>query len=274
MSGWIKIDRAISNHWTWKDASYLKAWIALLLVANHEEKKVLIHGELLICKRGQTIMSLSNLAKLFGKEWSIQRVRTFLKLLSDDTMIELEGLRKTTRVTICKYDSYQSIQQTDNKQTTSKQYSNNIQTTTTKESKNKKKYKDILMCNFNTSDCSEEFLKAYTIAESFRKKFIQIIESKGGSIKELEEAKVEAWVNPIILLQKTDKVSIDKIREVYKEFGNLDFWAGVISSTSGVRKNFNKLIMAVDKLKPNQKVVSSDMTDAEKNKLLRQQMGI
>ena len=142
MAGWIKIDRGIINHWTWKDASYLKAWISLLLSANHEEKKVLIQGELIICKRGQTVMSLSNLAKLFGKEWSIQRVRTFLKLLSDDTMIEVEGLRKTTRVTICKYDNYQSNQQTNNRQTTSRQQADNKQTTTTKECKELEEVKE------------------------------------------------------------------------------------------------------------------------------------
>jgi len=135
-------------------------------------------------------------------------------------------------------------------------------------------YKNSLMCTFDTSACSEDFVRSYTIAESFRKKFLKIIQEKGGSIEKLNKAKVGAWVEPIIALEKTDKVSIDKIREVYKEFGNLDFWTGIISSTSGVRKNFNKLVMAVDKLKPNQKVVSSDMTDAEKNKLLRQQMGI
>jgi len=134
-TGWIKIDRGIINHWVWNDPLYLKAWVSLLLSANHEEKKVLIQGELLICKRGQTIISLSNLVKLFGKEWSIQRVRTFLKLLSDDAMIEVEGLRKTTRVTICKYDTYQDSQQANNKQTTNRKHSNNKQTTTTKECK-------------------------------------------------------------------------------------------------------------------------------------------
>lgn len=135
MAGWIKIDRGISNHWVWKDASYLKAWIALLLAANHEEKKTMIQGELITCKRGQIIMSLSSLSDLFGKEWSIQRVRTFLKLLSNDSMIEVKGLSKTTRVTICKYDTYQSIQQTINKQSTNNQQATNIQSTTTKEDK-------------------------------------------------------------------------------------------------------------------------------------------
>jgi hypothetical protein len=214
--------------------------------------------------------------KEWGNRWKVDKnkVRNFFILLEKDGMILHENMLKTTRITICNYDSYQGQENANETQMKRKRNGIKPQPNPIEESNNKKKYKDILMMDFDTSDCSEEFLKAYTIAESFRKKFIQIIDSKGGSLKELEEAKVEAWVNPIISLQKTDKVSIDKIREVYKEFGNLDFWAGVISSTSGVRKNFNKLVMAVDKLKPNQKVVSSDMTDSEKNKLLRQQMGI
>jgi hypothetical protein len=130
------------------------------------------------------------------------------------------------------------------------------------------------MKSFDTSGCSEEFILSYNIAEAFRKKFIKIIEEKGGSMTELENAKVDAWVKPIILLQKTDKVSIEKIREVYKEFGNLDFWTGVTSSTSGVRKNFNKIVMAISKLKPNQKSISNEMTPQDKNKLIRQQIGI
>jgi len=139
---------------------------------------------------------------------------------------------------------------------------------------NKDLLKKSLMKSFDTSGCSEEFILSYNIAEAFRKKFIKIIEDKGGSKTELENAKVDAWVKPIILLQKTDKVSIEKIREVYKEFGNLDFWPGVISSTSGVRKNFNKIVMAISKLKPNQKSISNEMTPQDKNKLIRQQMGI
>jgi hypothetical protein len=139
---------------------------------------------------------------------------------------------------------------------------------------NKDLLKKSLMKSFDTSGCSEEFILSYNIAEAFRKKFIKIIEEKGGSMTELENAKVDAWVKPIILLQKTDKVSIEKIREVYKEFGNLDFWTGVTSSTSGVRKNFNKIVMAIGKLKPNQKSISNEMTPQDKNKLIRQQMGI
>ena len=120
MTGWIKIHRAISDHWIFQNESYLKAWITILITVNHEPKKVLIHGELIACERGQSVLSLSSWAEKFGKNWTIQKVRTLLLLLEKDQMIIVEGLQKTTRLTVCKYDDYQNGQQTDNKQTTDK----------------------------------------------------------------------------------------------------------------------------------------------------------
>jgi hypothetical protein len=130
MEGWITIHRKIKEHWIWDDATYLKAWIAILLTVNHENNKVLIEGELIECKRGQSLLSLNGWAKCFGKRWTIQRVRTFLKLLKDDAMIEVEGLRKTTRVTVCNYDTYQINQQTNNRQITRSQQGDNKEITT------------------------------------------------------------------------------------------------------------------------------------------------
>jgi hypothetical protein len=132
MSGWIKIYRDIREHWIWDDPIYLKAWIGILLTVNHEEKKVLIQGQLIECKRGQSVLSLSGWVKCFGKKWTMQKVRTFFELLKQDQMIVTEGLQKTTRLTVCKYDDYQFTQQANNKQTTSKQQANNKQITTNK----------------------------------------------------------------------------------------------------------------------------------------------
>lgn len=125
MEGWIKIHRQIKENWIWDNPLYLKAWIGILITVNHENKKILIEGELIECNRGQSLLSLMGWSKLFGKTWTIQRVRTFFKLLKDDAMIEVEGLRKTTRVTVCNYDSYQDQQQTNNNETTTKQQPDN-----------------------------------------------------------------------------------------------------------------------------------------------------
>jgi len=129
MAGWIKIYRQITDHWIFDDEVYLKAWITMLIRANHEPSKCVIHGDLMECRRGQSILSLASWTKTFGRKWTIQRVRHFFFLLQKDKMITIEGLTKTTRITICNYDSYQDKQQADNTQTTSKQHSDNIQTT-------------------------------------------------------------------------------------------------------------------------------------------------
>jgi len=53
-------------------------------------------------------------------------------------MINTEGLRKTTRLTVCNYDNYQSEQQANNKETTSSQHTANTQLTTNKNVKKEK----------------------------------------------------------------------------------------------------------------------------------------
>lgn len=138
VSGWIKLHRQIRNHWVFKNADYFKAWVVIISEVNHQSSKVLIEGELIECKRGQSVNSLATWVSILGNDWTIQKLRTFLKLLEKDGMINTEGLRKTTRLTVCNYDSYQSEQQADNKQTTSRQQGDNTQLTTNNNVKNNK----------------------------------------------------------------------------------------------------------------------------------------
>lgn len=145
MEGWIRLHRKITQHWIYKNSDYIKAWICILITVNYEDKKVLIHGELIECKRSQSLLSLLSWAKLFGKNWTIQKVRTFFELLKSDLMITTEGLPKTTRLTVCNYDDYQSEQQTNNTQKTFKQQTDNTQITTTKEIKEVKKIKNVFI---------------------------------------------------------------------------------------------------------------------------------
>lgn len=143
MSGWIKIYRDINTHWIWDDPVYFRAWITILLSVNHEDKTAIIEKELIECKRGQCLYSLNGWAKAFGKGWTIQKTRTFFNLLQNDKMIVTEGLRKTTRLTVCNYENYQNGQQADNNLTTDRQQPDNIQITTTKEYKNDKNDKKV-----------------------------------------------------------------------------------------------------------------------------------
>lgn len=114
--GWIKIHRKITEHWIWKNSQYVHAWMTILMTVNYETKRNVIQGEVIDCGRGQSLLSLQNWTRLFGNNWTIQKTRTFFDLLKADEMINTEGLHKTTRLTVCKYDDYQDIQQADNMQ--------------------------------------------------------------------------------------------------------------------------------------------------------------
>lgn len=108
--GWISIHRELQNHWLWNEKrvfSKLEAWIDILLTVNHKEKKITIKNTLFIVKRGESINSLDTWAKRWN--WNKSKVRRFLNMLKSDSMIELKSESKTTRLTVCKYDSYQDI---------------------------------------------------------------------------------------------------------------------------------------------------------------------
>ncbi len=106
--GWIQLHRSIEDHWIYDNPSYLKAWICILLNVNHESKKVTIDNELFECLRGSSLRSIQTWVRLFGKNWTSKKVRTFFKLLEDDSMIKYKGMRKTSHLTVCNYDTYQS----------------------------------------------------------------------------------------------------------------------------------------------------------------------
>ncbi len=105
MKGWISLHRSIRDHWIWQDPNKLRWWLDILMSVNHEDAKVNVGFQLFECKRGQSIMSLQSWAKRWGV--SKDTVRNFFVLLAKDGMINTENLLKTTRLTICNYDTYQ-----------------------------------------------------------------------------------------------------------------------------------------------------------------------
>jgi hypothetical protein len=153
--GWIKIHRTIQDHWIWQDERKLKWWLDILLSANHEEKKVNIKMQLLTCGRGQTIRSLKGWADRWGV--SKDSARAFMNLLEKDHMITHENLTKTTRITICNYEDYQS---TEHDRTPKTKRKPNADQTLTGTNKNVKNDKEVLWrtdFNIYKQNCTEAF---------------------------------------------------------------------------------------------------------------------
>ena len=106
VNGFISLHRKIREHWIWDNSDYLKWWLDLLMMANHEPKKILINGKLEIIDIGETHTSESKLSKRwFSSRTTIDK---FLKILENDGMIEVKKSRQNgTTIKVRNYQAYQ-----------------------------------------------------------------------------------------------------------------------------------------------------------------------
>lgn len=128
--GWISIHRELQDHWLWQEKrvfSNLEAWLDILLTVNHSEQKTMIKNRLFTVKRGESINSLDTWASRWN--WNKSKVRRFLTLLESDSMVVTKSETQTTRLTVCKYDSYQDLRNANETQMKLKRNANETQTT-------------------------------------------------------------------------------------------------------------------------------------------------
>ncbi|CUP06529.1 phage protein [Clostridium baratii] len=113
MAGWQKVYRDITKHWLWEDKPFSRgqAFIDLLLMVNHQDKKILFNGDLIEVKRGSRITSLRQLGESWG--WSRTKVKKFLEQLEKDGMITVKSDSKKTVVNIENYSVYQDSKNSD-----------------------------------------------------------------------------------------------------------------------------------------------------------------
>lgn len=213
LEGWIKIQRAIVEHWIWNDPIKLKWWLDLLMLAGYSDSKVNVGLQIFDCGRGQIITSLSALAKRWGA--TKDRVRNFLVLLSKEKMITHESLTKSTRITICNYERYQS--DLHDSQTIDKRSPNANQTLAKrsiyiKENKKERRKEDIESNRITLSSTSDEvevskpkveqvqwkkivemwnetcksFPKVFSLSENRKNKMRLRVSEMGGSEKAME----------------------------------------------------------------------------------------
>ena len=108
--GWISIHRKIQECTIWIDDEPFdrrSAWIDLLLLANHEDKKMIFDGKVITVQRGQRITSVRHLAERW--RWSPKKTLSYLRLLESEQMIIKESDSRKTLLTIVNYDIYQGM---------------------------------------------------------------------------------------------------------------------------------------------------------------------
>ena len=238
------LHRQIEGHWVWNNEKYFRAWVWMILRANHKENKVLIKSTLYTVKRGQFLTSLSNMSDAI--KMGRQSVRTFLRLLEQDKMINTQATRNLTQITICNYNDYNSKQHTDKQKSTHKQHTSNTPLTTDNNEKkeNNEKKDNKLLSELKDSDLLNEHEE---IALSFWELFNNNLKKLNITSTDLSKAKYKNWVDPIRLMINTDLRKKDELREIWGFLNNEDLtkdftWSSNIRSTSKLREKFERLL--------------------------------
>ena len=187
MSGWIKVHRQLTNHWIWEKPEYLKWWLDILIQANIESKKVLIKGQLIEVERGQVVYSYDT----WANRWQINKSKVvrFLKMLEKDLMIELKNETVTTRITICKYDTYQGERNGSETQVTRTRNASETQVKSTKEVKELK---------------NEIILNRYIIEQEFFKELPMQVPfvNQLKSIHGIDQSQLEKYLNEYLAVNE------------------------------------------------------------------------
>ena len=134
--GWIKLHRQFKD-WEWYNKSEMvHLFIHCLIKSNFKEGN--FQG--IEVEKGSFITSLKHLSD--ETNISIQTIRTCLKKLQLTKEIDVKSTNKLTKITICKYESYQFESDEANKQLTNNQQTTNKQLTTIEERKENKEEKE------------------------------------------------------------------------------------------------------------------------------------
>jgi len=242
--GWISLHRQIWDNWVWKEKPFSKgqAWVDLLLMANHEDKKALIGNKLITVKRGSHITSIRKLCDRWG--WSNTKVRSFLSLLEQDGMIDVKSDTKKTTLTIVNYSDYQDMNTTKNDTETPQKRHRNTTKTTQKHTNN-----NVNNENNVNKDNKEYILSSDDNPKSQKIPYQDITNMYNHTCKSLPSVKIvnDSRRRAIKASWNKYKQDISVFKEVFKKAQASDFLSG--RSGKWTNCNFDWLINSNNMLK-------------------------
>ena len=230
--GWVKIYRELMEHHLWlrKPFSYGQAWVDMIMMANHEGRKILIGKEIVDIPRGSFWTSFQKLADRWG--WSRHKVYDFFTALNAEDMLEKttkssgqlsdnfptnlrqKGNKQGTLVTLINYGLYQDNgttegQQKDNGRTTEGQRKD-----TNKKYKNDKNERNSLLPNGSMSFENDD-VPYQEVLDFYNQHRRRMPESKTLSVRR------KGFINA-----RFDKYGLKKIKEVILLAEKSDFLNG------------------------------------------------
>lgn len=235
MSGFVFLHREILD-WEWyKDINTKVLFFHCILKANWEPKT----WRGIEVERGQFITSVDTLSHELNL--SSKQIRIAIDKLKRANEIDVKTTNKFSLITVEKYDVYQNIEDKKGKQ-------NGIENGVKKAPKTAttKQYNKLKILDIDMSIVPEELQSFLTIAQSYQKLFIKNLKDKNAPATNQENATFENYVTPIRLMIENDKVTVKDLQDVYVylKSPNAEFWKKNILSTSKLRQQITKLLMA------------------------------
>lgn len=151
--GFLGIARKFQDHFLWKERrvfSSAEAWIDILFEVRwkKEPSEVLIGRTILYCNYSECLYSLDTWANRW--KWSKSKVKRFLNLLAECSMIELKNETVTTRIKVLNYSKYNDLRHTSDTQEKRKRNARETQAEPT-EPREPKKQREPIKQKENTS---------------------------------------------------------------------------------------------------------------------------
>lgn len=223
--GWIKLHRKLQECWIWQEKPFDKgrAWVDLLLLAMHHDKKMLIDNEIVIIKRGSFMTSVLKLSERWG--WSRNKTKRYLELLENEQMLNTKRTAKGTLVTIVKYGDYQ-VGDTTDEPTLEPTNEPTLEPTLEPQNKNVKNVNN----NNNINNVGKKFIppsvdevRAYCQERNNKvdaQSFVDFYESKGWYVG---KTKMKDWKAAIRTWEKSDNQKAKSDKNKFNNFKQRDY---------------------------------------------------
>ncbi|MEG2294273.1 MAG: hypothetical protein RR936_12845 [Carnobacterium sp.] len=246
MAGWAKIHRSIQSHWIWENEKYLKWWLDLILMANHQENTILINGDLKKIDIGARHTSELKLSK----RWNADRkaVRKFLSLLEKDGMISIEKSKQNgTTYKVTNYGVYQGNseeteqpkgQRNEQREGQQKDNAKDIECPINKNVKNEKNEKN----DKEIKDSPPKPPKRIYEDDSIYLKLAQqLFDNILANNPEAKKPNLQIWADDFRKLIELDKRSEEQAINMIAWSQSNSFWQGVILSAKKLRDKYDQM---------------------------------
>ena len=254
-NGWISLHRKIMNNPLWTSEKFTRgqAWVDLILLANHTDGYIVVHGHKIQIKRGQIGWSELKLAERW--RWSRTKVRTFVKLLETEQQVIQQKHFKSSIITIINYEKYQNK---DIKKTASEQQVNSKKTASEQQEDTNNK-KEQLNNENNINNISPEIKN---FVEDYQK---YAVDTFGPSANKVTASLILKGSDTIDKLIRLDGFTFTDVSDAIRWASTDDFWASQIKSLASLRKKskngMTKFQNLFDSFNKKSKITGSKITD-------------